>query len=86
MAGRISDSLEYSSFTSAIDLYAVKGRYIDSLEILTVSGSATITVAMSDSAANRTLTVIAGTVLNSKITQIVSVSGVTLVRANWADW
>lgn len=86
MAAKATDAIEYSTFTSAINLFDAKGRDIESLDILTASAGATITTITKGSVeANRVYHVAASDKLELCIRQIVSVSGVTLVRANWGD-
>lgn len=82
MAARSGDAIEYADFSAPIDLFvAGGGKELEKLEIVEVSGSATVTVATATGSANRTLTVEKGTELPVQIRAIVSVSGVTRVRA-----
>lgn len=77
-----TDLLEYTSFGSPINLYAVKSAVIRRLTI--VAGSGTITVKMSSSGGvARVLTVAMGDELLGEFTTIDAVSGVTNVRASW---
>jgi hypothetical protein len=85
MSARSEDALEYSTFSSAIDLYAVKGRDIEKLEI--VAGTGTITCLTKGSpTVNRVYTVAPGDVLDVEIRSIVSVSSVTRVRAYFGEF
>jgi hypothetical protein len=87
MSARITDAIEYSSFASAINLYAVKDRDIERLEILTASVGATITCTTKQSGeTTRTYHVTQGVPLDYAIRSIASVSGVTLVCACWGDF
>jgi DNA/RNA endonuclease YhcR with UshA esterase domain len=85
MAARSNDALEYTTFTSAIDLYAVKGRDIEKLVV--VAGTGTITCLTKGSPeVNRVYSVAPGDVLDVQIRSIVSVSSVTKVRAYFGDF
>jgi len=86
MAAKATDALEFSTFSSAINLFDQKGRDIESLEILTATTGATITVITKGSVeTNRVYHVAQGDKIALCIRHIVSVSNVTLVRANWGD-
>lgn len=87
MSARATDAIEYSSFASEIDLYTVKGRDIESIDILTASAGATITGKTKGSVeVARTYHVTQGTPLSLAMRTIDSVSGVTLIRVNWGDF
>jgi len=77
-----TDLLEYTSFGSPINLYAVKNAVVRRLNV--IAGSGTITVKMSSSGGvARVLTVGTGDELLGEFMTIDSVSGVTNVRASW---
>lgn len=87
MAARSSDALEYTSFTSAIDLYAVKDRDIEKLEVVAATAGATITCRTKGSGdTNRVYNVAQGDKLELQIRSIQSVLNVTRVRVSWGDF
>jgi hypothetical protein len=87
MAARATDGIEYNSFSQAINLYAVKDRDIERLEILTASAGATITCKTKDGGdVQRVYHVAQGDKLELAIRSLESVTGVTLVRACWGDF
>lgn len=87
MSAPACDALEYSTFSSAIDLYAVKGRDIYGLTILAAVPGASITVRTRESGdTNRVLNVSQGDTLRLAIRSIQSVSGVSSIRVEWQDF
>lgn len=84
--GPAVDAIEYTSFTSAIDLMAVHKRDIQGILVLAVSAAATMTVELPDQTANRVLTVAAGDYLPIRARSIVEVSNVTRVRVYWGRY
>lgn len=85
-AGPAVDAIEYTDFSSDIDLMAVHRRDIQGILVVEVSGAATITVALPDQTADRVLTVAAGDYLPIRARSIVSVSNVTRVRVYWGRY
>lgn len=87
MSALATDAIEYSVFTSQIDLYAAKDRDILSLDIVTATTGATVTAITKGSKADqRTYHVSQGTRLDLAIRKIISVTNVTVIRANWGDF
>ena len=76
-----ADMIEYSSFVSAIDLYAAKIR---PAYILKITGAGTITCKMGSSAGvARVFNVTDGETVLGEFMTIDSVTGVTRIRAGW---
>lgn len=87
MSAPACDAIEYSTFSSAVDLYAVKGRDIYRMTVLAASAGATMTVRTRLSGdTNRVLNVAQGDVLPLAIRSIQSVSGVSSIRVEWQDF
>lgn len=85
--GPAVDAIEYTSFGSPIDLYAVKKRDIQCLEIAAATAAGTITVTMPGSTTPRTLTVQAHECLNIRARTINSVSvQVTAIIVYWGRY
>ena len=80
--GVATDLLEYTVFSSPINLYAVKGRAPRKIRI--IGGSGTVTVKLSSSGGvARVLTMATGDEELGEFTSIDSVSGVTSIRVSW---
>lgn len=87
MSAPACDAIEYSTFSSAVDLYAVKDRDIYRVTIVAASTGATMTVRTRESGdTNRVLNVAQGDVLELAVRSIQSVSGVSAVRVEWQDF
>lgn len=87
MAARSVDALEYTSFASALDLYAVKDRDIEKLEIITATSPATITCrTKGNGGTNRVYSVAQGDKLELQIRSIQSVTNIARVRASWGEF
>lgn len=85
-AGPSVDAVDYSTFTSAIDLMAVHKRDIQGIRIVTATGTSTITVTLPEQTADRVLTVVQGEFLPIRARAIVAVSDVTLLRVYWGRY
>lgn len=82
------DGIELVSFGSPIDLLRTHtgGKEVTKLEVITVSGAATLTGKTKGSGDTaRTFTVAAGTVIELPFRTIDSVSSVTRVRVFWGE-
>lgn len=86
-AGPAVDAIDYTSFGSAIDLFAVKKRDIQGIRIVTVATTPTITVTVAgEGSSARTLSVASGEFLPLRVRTIESVSDVTRVRVYWGRY
>jgi len=87
MAARAIDALDYTSFASTIDLYAVKDRDVERLVIVTATSGASIVCRTKGSGDNdRTYSVSQGDALPIQIRQIRSVTNITRVRVEWGEF